>query len=193
MIQRHFLGRSFIHIGLAIGLFCLAFALIVHSGLPNRADYTGQFVAGIGYVAPEIGAFAPPVVGQTLAENLPFSSEQQRGKTLILNFWATWCVPCQTEMPLLQLLQDECPAALRVVGINVGENPALVADWLKTNGITFAILMDNNQQHQTRYRVLGLPATYVISPAGKISALFYGATSETTLRAAVAVCTADNP
>jgi thiol-disulfide isomerase/thioredoxin len=180
-------------IGLAIGLFCLAFALILQAGLPQRADYTGQFVAGMGYVAPEIGALAPPLTGQTLAENLPFSLEQQRGKTVILNFWATWCVPCQIEMPLLQLLQDECPAKVQVIGINAGENPALVADWLKTNALTFVILIDNNQQHQTRYRVLGLPSTYVISPTGKIDTIFYGAVSESALRATLADCTVDNP
>ncbi len=188
---QHF-SRNYARLGLGLVAMGLALGLLIAAGLPNRADYTGQFVAD-RYVAPEMGAFAPPITGRTFAENLPFTLEQQRGKFVILNFWATWCIPCQVEMPLLQLLQDECPASVQVVGMNAGENPALVADWLKTNALTFVILMDDNQQQQTRYRVPGLPTTYVISPTGKINAIFYGAVADTALRAAVDHCPADNP
>lgn len=174
----------------AITLFIAAAVLVITAGLPNRADYTGQFVEGVGYVAPEIGAFAPPITAKNL-DGTVFQLEQPRDKTLILNFWATWCEPCQAEMPLLQAIQDECSAYMQVMGMNADENPIIVTDWLKTNQITFVILIDENHQLQTRYRVLGLPSTFVISPSGKIHAIFYGAVTETALRATFETCIAD--
>lgn len=186
MPLRQRITRMFI----ALITFMMALALLIRAGLPNRADYTGRLLEGIGYVAPEVGAFAPPFTATTL-EGTPFELGYATGKTTLLNFWATWCEPCKIEMPLLQTIHEECAGNVQVVGVNAGENPIGVNDWLKTNGITFAILMDENHQQHMLYRVPGLPSTFVISPTGRIAAVFYGAVSETALRAALENCTAD--
>jgi thiol-disulfide isomerase/thioredoxin len=70
---------------------------VIAGGLPQRATYSGAVLPSGEIAAPEIGAFAPPFRAPTLDGEITL--EQLRGVPVVLNFWATWCVPCRVEMP----------------------------------------------------------------------------------------------
>ncbi|MDX2140104.1 MAG: TlpA disulfide reductase family protein [Chloroflexota bacterium] len=163
------------------GFVCLALAvaILVSAGLPERADYTGFLLSDGTRVAPEIGAFAPPFTAVLLTGE-PITLSEQRGRLVILNFWATWCVPCEVEMPELQRLQQARPD-VRIFAVNTGESPSIVAAWVMRLQLTLDIVLDSDLRIAQAYQVRGQPVTYIIAPDGVIQHILYGATTQTAL------------
>src|SRR5512138_2650225 len=76
-----------------------------------------------------------------------------RDKVVVLNFWATWCVPCRAEMPALENVYQELgPQGLVVVGVDVQESAEKVMTFLPEVGVTFPIVLDGDTRLATRYR-----------------------------------------
>lgn len=133
----------------------------------------------------------PPAVPQvnTPARNFslntldgkPVSLADFSGKTVLLNFWATWCGPCRAEMPLLQQFQDRYPDRLAVLAVNDGEGEDLVRAFVAEMGLKLGILLDPERQVIEAYRVRGFPTTYIIDPAGVIRYQHIGVLSQDTL------------
>ncbi len=157
-----------------------ALVLLIAFGLPDRATYTGQILADGQLVAPEIGALAPPFSTTTLDGVIRL--DDLRGEPALINFWATWCVPCRVEMPEMQAFHIAHPNA-RVIGVNLGESRELVVDWVAQFGLTYDVAFDPNSAIAARYRLRGQPSTYVISPGGVIMNIFYGPTTRQSLEA----------
>lgn len=98
------------------------------------------------------------------------------GRAVVLNFWATWCPPCRREMPLLDAFQnDYADRGIRVVGVDVGEDPELVRRFVESIGITYSIWVDmpsasmgfdRSQSIHGRFGGVGLPTTIFIDPGG---------------------------
>jgi thiol-disulfide isomerase/thioredoxin len=174
--------RFWLGIG-ALVLFTAAFALLLAAGLPSRAAYSGQILPDGQAVAPEIGALAPSWQAPTLAETVDL--EALRGAPIVINFWATWCVPCRVEMPELQTFHDAHPT-VSILAVNLGESREQIVDWVNRLGLTFDIALDANGSIASLYRLRGQPSTYVVSPSGVITAIFYGPTTRQTLEAALA-------
>lgn len=175
-------ARIGLFIGTVIALMT-ASVLLYTGGLPKRADYSGRVIEGIGRVAPEIGEIAPPFVQPTLVGDT-INLLDLRGESVIVNFWATWCAPCITEMPALQAIHDE--SGVRILGVNMVEQRFVVEQWITTNRITFDILLDPQGRIVEEYRLRGQPSTYVIAPDGIITHIFYGSVSMDALRNALA-------
>ena len=89
------------------------------------------------------------------------------GQPAIINFWASWCTPCEQEMPLLQDYAGQYPQ-VTFVGINSGENPALVAPFLDRYGITFPVWLDLDAKVTDGLRIIALPVTYFLDSQGII-------------------------
>lgn len=174
--------RIFIFLGV-ISCFVLALSLIIRAGLPQRSDYTGQIIDGVGRVAPEIGFLAPPLQGDTLYGQQELNPLALQGKPFIINFWATWCTPCIVEMPALQDLHEEL--GIKIIAVNLGEDRYTVQEWIENNGITFDILIDQQMETARAYHLRGQPSTYVVTADGIISHIFYGAVALDELRAAI--------
>ncbi|MGN0158168.1 MAG: cytochrome c biogenesis protein CcdA [Brotaphodocola sp.] len=103
--------------------------------------------------------------------------EDYKGKTIFLNFWATWCPPCRAEMPDIQNLYEtyetEGDDALIVLGVaapNLGQEGSEeeIADFLKSNGYTYPVLMDANADLFMSYGISFFPTTFMIDREGKI-------------------------
>lgn len=168
-------------------LLCMtgAAALVIGVGLPERALFTGRLIPGERPIAPEIDALAPPFTARTLdGETVDLLA--LRGHPVIINFWATWCAPCRLEMPDLQALYEVNQArGLRLLAINLGEPPNVIRPWVDSFGLTFDILLDESQSLAALYYLRGQPSTYVVSPQGIITQIYFGQTSKTTLEAAI--------
>jgi peroxiredoxin len=86
-------------------------------------------------------------------------------------------------MPALQELYEE--TGVHIVGINIAEQPAIIAQWIEANNITFDIVLDPQGQIAQDYHLRGQPSTYVVAPDGIITHIFYGSVSISTLRKAL--------
>jgi thiol-disulfide isomerase/thioredoxin len=166
----------------ALACFVAALALVLSAGLPDRAAFSGQILSDGQAVAPEIGAIAPPWSAPTLRGMVDLN--ELRGTPLLINFWATWCVPCRVEMPELEAFHAAHPA-VRVLAVNLGESRNLIVDWVSQLGLTFDIVLDADQSIASLYRLRGQPSTYVVSPGGVITNIFYGPTTRQTLEDAL--------
>lgn len=98
-----------------------------------------------------------------------------KGKTVIINFWATWCPPCRRELPSMQRAYTAYKKNnLVILGINVGENWETIAPFLSPYNIEFPILLDSDSSELTAWKAIGLPTSFVVSPQGLVTHRFTG-------------------
>lgn len=105
----------------------------------------------------------------------PQSLGQYRGKIVLLNFWATWCKPCTTEMPAMQASFDKLrDKGFVVLAINELEDDAKVREHIKTYGHTFTVLMDRDNKVANQFGVFGLPVSVFIDQQGRVQEYIKG-------------------
>jgi thiol-disulfide isomerase/thioredoxin len=112
---------------------------------------------------------APDFTLPTLS-GAPIRLADFRGQVILLNFWATWCVPCRMEMPALEALyQRHKDAGLAVLAVNLDMlSTAGVEAFVKEVAVTFQIVLDPSWSTAQVYRVVGLPTTYLIDRGGNV-------------------------
>lgn len=108
-----------------------------------------------------------------------------RGKPLVLNFWASWCVPCRTEMPLLERTYRAEKGRVQFLGIDSNDTPSAGLAFYDHVRVTYTALSDPKGSIATRYGLFGLPTTVFISSSGKIIGRFIGQLHANTLLAAL--------
>lgn len=100
-------------------------------------------------------------------------------KAVLLNFWATWCPPCQEEIPgLIKLQAQHQASSFTVLGISVGESQKKVSSFVKKNGINYPILLDKEESVAESYGVVGIPTSYLLSSDGKVLGEYHAYTPE---------------
>lgn len=100
------------------------------------------------------------------------------GKVVLLNFWATWCPPCRSEMPSIQALHEKMRgAAFEVMAISVAEKPAVVRDFLSSNPYSFPLYLDESGDASAPFAGRGIPTTFVLDKQGRAIAAVIGARS----------------
>jgi thiol-disulfide isomerase/thioredoxin len=98
-----------------------------------------------------------------------------RGKVVLLNFWATWCAPCEVEMPHFMAWQQKYgPRGLQVIGISMDDDPALVRSLYSKLKLNYPVAMGDVKLGDLYGGVLGLPVTYLIDRHGMIQAEYQG-------------------
>lgn len=95
--------------------------------------------------------------------------DQWRGKVLVVNFWATWCAPCQQEMPQLnRLYQKYRSSGFVLLGVNVDDDPSKAAEVVTKLGVTFPVLLDADKRVSKLYDLNTMPSTVIIDRDGKV-------------------------
>ena len=143
------------------GLVALTALLLVLVLLPiGRASVTGRGSL-VGKPAPILEAVDLAGKGWTMTEG--------EGRLTWINFWATWCPPCRTEMPMMQRLAEAYGDRLLILGVDYGEEPGAVRDFVDRYGITYPILLDPTLENFFRWSPLfGLPRHYFVDSGGTV-------------------------
>lgn len=105
-----------------------------------------------------------------------------RGKVVVVDFWATWCVPCREEIPhLVQLQQKYADRGLQIIGVSIDDSADPVRGFYKQFGMNYPVVMGTAKTGEDYGGVLGLPITFFIGRDGKIYAKKIGAQSAAVL------------
>lgn len=105
----------------------------------------------------------------------PVQLSKLRGKTVFINFWATWCAPCKDEMPIIQqFYQQHRNDNVVVLAVNVKDNADSAKGYFKDNGLSMPVLLDYTGNVPGGYRVTGYPESYFVDKNGKIGQFHIG-------------------
>ena len=116
---------------------------------------------------------------------------EYRGKTVFLNFWATWCPPCRNEMPDIQKIyeeyqvkEDDSVIILGIAAPNLGREGTEdeIADFLKENGYTYPVLMDETGEIFSKFGIRSYPTTFMIDKQGFVFGYVEGQLTEEMMR-----------
>jgi len=118
----------------------------------------------------EVGSQAPDFRAVDLGTRDTVGMSRYRGRVMLLNIWATWCKPCEEEMPAIERLHQTLgPAGLAVVAVSIDEtDPESVRAWAAQRGLTFTILQDRRRRIERDYQTTGVPESFVIDRSGII-------------------------
>ncbi len=109
-----------------------------------------------------------------------------RGRPLVLNFWASWCYPCQTEMPLLESAYRSARGAVQFVGVDTDDTRKAAAAFLARTHVSYvSLFMPRPGPVSTSYQLEGLPITVFISARGRVLGRHVGQLNAATLKAAL--------
>ncbi|QUG40401.1 thiol-disulfide oxidoreductase ResA [Psychrobacillus sp. INOP01] len=106
-----------------------------------------------------------------------------KGQGVFLNFWGTWCKPCEREFPLMdKQYQEYKDQGLEILAVNIGESDFAVQKFIDRKGLTFPVLIDDNKSVMETYKINPLPTTLLINPEGKIEKVITGEMSEEMIK-----------
>jgi len=131
---------------------------------------------------PIVGRPAPAFDLQTL-DGQRISLDELRGSPVVLNFWASWCLPCREEAPLLTAADTTYrPMGLRILGVVYQDSSENARDFMTRYGQAYPGLLDPDGRTAIDYGVFGIPETFFIDGAGVVRARQVGALTEADLR-----------
>jgi len=95
---------------------------------------------------------------------------QLRGEPLVVNFWATYCLPCREELPLLQRLHERAGDRVRLIGVDFTDpEPAAALQLADATGVTYPLVADPRGRLKAPLRISGLPVTVLVDPDGRVA------------------------
>lgn len=104
-----------------------------------------------------------------------FRLSEQRGKVVLVNFWATWCPPCLEEMPAMERLwRKHKDAGFVLVAVSVDADPQKVVPFATEHRLTFPIVFDKSMAVAERYGVRALPSSFILGRDGQLAGLALG-------------------
>lgn len=154
----------------AVGVFVLSVALA--KGL-HQPDFAPSAL---------IGKTVPAFTLRSLDGGPQVDSADFRGQVVVVNFWASWCVPCREEAATLeQFAQRNVGASVQLIGVLYSDTRSNALDFRDEFGLTYPLVDDPNGATAIDFGVRGVPETFVIGPDGRVMARLIGAVGPTTL------------
>lgn len=148
-------------------LFLLSTQMFFHPNEPDVEPTAGGNIFANLSSKPKIGSTAPEFTLTSL-QGQKVSLDKLSGKVVVLNFWAINCAPCIQEIPLLQEISDREKDNLVVLAINMGDPQKSVESFVKSNKITYTVLLDTDGRVSDLYHVAAFPVTYFLDRDGII-------------------------
>ena len=142
-------------------------------------------------VGPYAGNRAPDFT-LTSIDTTQVTLKSLAGKPVFLNFWATWCGPCVSEMPDIETLKKELGDKIQIVGIDLRESTATVSSFVRSKGYTWTFVTDPNGAVGTLYKVDAIPTSIFIDAAGAVTGRQVGSMSLATMRTLANTAIASN-
>jgi cytochrome c biogenesis protein CcmG, thiol:disulfide interchange protein DsbE len=168
------MNRTVLIVGSAITLALVAILFLSLGNDPSHID------------SPLIGRPAPPFALKAINSGEMIDVARLRGKPVVLNFWATWCVPCYQEHPVLVENAQRIGSNVQFVGVVFNDTEDKINAFLSQRGSAYPTLLDEQGKTAIAYGVGGVPETYFINPKGVIVAKFAGPMTTEVLQAYVA-------
>jgi len=168
------LNRTVLIVGSAITLALVAILFLSLGNDPSHID------------SPLIGRPAPPFALKAVNTGEMIDVGKLRGKPVVLNFWATWCVPCYQEHPVLVENAQRIGANVQFVGVVFNDTEDKINAFLRQRGSAYPTVLDEQGKAAIAYGVGGVPETYFINPKGVIVAKFAGPMTTEVLQANLA-------
>jgi thiol-disulfide isomerase/thioredoxin len=154
------IGRPYL-VGALVVLVGVAAAAVWFSLQQPARTTSAPSIAQVGAPAPSVNL---PVVGGGTSD-----LSADRGKVVLVNFWATWCEPCKAEMPGLQQLADELrDQPFRLYSVDLQEDSAQIHSFEQQYGLDLYALMDQDGDATRAYGVRALPSTFLIDQNGTL-------------------------
>lgn len=152
----------------------IMFAAVIYTLYANfTKDARGQVA---------IGDKAPDFILSDMEGNKHQLSDY-KGRGVFLNFWGTWCKPCEREMPYMnnqyKVYKDQ---GVEILAVNVGEPDFSINKFIEKHKLVFPILKDTNKDVTTLYDITPLPTTMLVNPEGTITAIETGELSEERIK-----------
>ena len=166
-------------LGLAVSLVAACGNLAANAGASPGSSVIE--VTGHGVNQPAAGFTLKDLQGR------PVSLADYRGRPVIVNFWASWCIPCQTEFP--QFVAERTAHAaqgLEVLGVIFKDSTDAAAGYMKAHGAEWPALVDADGSVARTYGVLGIPQTFFVDRSGVLRAVSYGPPPQDALDADLA-------
>lgn len=126
----------------------------------------------------KVGEKAPDFVLENLEGNKVQLSEL-KGKGVFLNFWGTWCKPCEREMPYMERQYKHYKnQGVEILAVNIGESKFAIETFAKRFGLTFPMVMDRNSEVTDAYNIGPIPTTFLVDKNGKVLKVITGSMTE---------------
>jgi cytochrome c biogenesis protein CcmG/thiol:disulfide interchange protein DsbE len=167
-------ARSARIVALVVGLVLVALLGLMIWGIGKRAAGT------VGSVP--VTVRPAPAFSLTLLDGGQFDLAAARGKPVVVNFWASWCIPCEEEAAVLEAASRAYGARVAFVGVNVQDTDPLARDFLRRFGVTYANGRDATGAIAVEYGMSGVPETYFVDREGQLVRKWQGALDEARLR-----------
>ncbi len=172
MTQRLKLGAQALAVGLVLALLALLIWKLVNDnggGVASKIDH-GEVVA------------APNFTLSRLDRRGQLQLASLRGKAVVLNFWASWCYPCNKEAPTLQRAWKHHDGRVVVLGIDVNDFSGEARRFLRKHRVTYPIVHDNENITSPTWGLTGLPETFFVDRRGRVVGHVTGEVSASELR-----------
>lgn len=163
-------------------LIVVTIAGALATSMPSAADQAGpgsrpavsDAMTHLHLIRPPSPTPAPEFMA-TLADGKTFQLSAQHGKVVFINFWATWCLPCRAEMPMMEKLWRRHRAhSFVMLAVSTDSAPSAVPPFIAQQGFTFPVTLDPTQDLARAYGLRGLPMSVIVDPSGNVAALAIG-------------------
>jgi cytochrome c biogenesis protein CcmG/thiol:disulfide interchange protein DsbE len=163
-------GRTGLVVSLVVAVAAAALVWVLatgESGTDRRAS------------SPLVGQVAPPLSGETL-DGGSFDIDDQQGRWVVVNVFATWCVPCQREHPELVRFHEahERTGDVALISVLYDDEPAAARAYFERNGGDWPVVLDAEGRIAVGYGVAGVPETYLVAPNGRVAAKLIGGVTQ---------------